>query len=56
MDKEKEREIEILEYKISKLDEKILVFLKNNINEVKTKKLESKKFKYLDKLNKLKNR
>lgn len=51
---EKEREIEIIEHEISQLDKKILMFVKNDISAGKRKKLESKKFKFLNKLHLLK--
>lgn len=45
-----EREIEILKYKISELDEKIENMRKNNINDKKILNLEIKRNQYEDKL------
>lgn len=45
-----EREIEILKYKISELDEKIENMRKNNINDKKILNLEIKRNQFEDKL------
>jgi len=41
-----EREIEVLEYNIAELDNKILEFQAHGISEIKTNKLREKKTKY----------
>ncbi|MDA3779488.1 MAG: hypothetical protein PF487_04580 [Bacteroidales bacterium] len=47
---EKEREIEILKYRINELEIKIANFKKYNIDEKKTLVLEMKKLRYEDQL------
>ena len=46
----KERDIEILEYKIAELDDKIANFIRYNIDEKKKEALELKKLQYEDQL------
>jgi hypothetical protein len=45
-----ERDVEILKYKLSEIDEKLVAFKKHNISEAKIKKLEIKKEYYLNQL------
>jgi hypothetical protein len=54
MAKEKEKEIEILEYKIADLDRKILEFEAHGISDIKTNKLREKKAKHDSDLKKIK--
>jgi len=46
----KERDIQVLEYKIAELDEKIANFIKFNISDKKRENLEILKLKYEDEL------
>ena len=42
----KEKDVQVLEYKISELDEKIILFTERGISEKKIKNLEMLKLKY----------
>ena len=46
----KQRDIEILEYKITELEEKIIIYQENNISQKKIERLELKKLRYEDQL------
>lgn len=46
----KERDIQILEFKIAQLEDKIITFDDNNISEKKILKLETQKLKYENQL------
>lgn len=49
----KEREIEILQYKISEIEEKISILQKNNVSDKKIFNLELKRLQYEDKLSEI---